>query len=77
MYFLVEFEEKVAESQRLSALDFVLKATPIRWWGTHEQYISEWPQCRRLLEIRFGEEIIYTSCKYTGLENPVEHIEHC
>ena len=34
--FLIEFEVKVTESQRLSALDFVLKATPAKWWGTHK-----------------------------------------
>ena len=36
-YFWEEFEEKVTESQRLSALDYVLKATPARWWSTHKQ----------------------------------------
>ena len=30
--FLVEFEEKVTESQRLSTLDYILKDTPARWW---------------------------------------------
>ena len=50
--FLEEFEEKITESQR-------------RWWGTHNQSISEWPQCRRLMEIIFGEEISYFDQKYT------------
>ena len=74
--FLEEFEEKVTESQRLSALEYVLKSTPTRWWGTHKQSISKWPQCRRLMEIRFGEEINYSDQKYTGLTNPTKHIEH-
>ena len=39
-YFLVEFEAKFNESQRLSTLEFVLKATPARWWGTHKHSIS-------------------------------------
>ena len=63
--FLIEFEEKVIEYEHLSALDFMLKATPARWWGTHKKYISKWPQFRLLMEIRFGEEIIYTGHKYT------------
>ena len=54
--FLVEFEEKVTKSQQLSAFDYVLKAMPTKWWGTHKQSISEWPQCRILMEIIFGEE---------------------
>ena len=70
MYFLAEFEEKVTESQRLSALEFVLKATPARWWGTHKQSISEWTQGRILLEIRFREEISYIGHKYTELILP-------
>ena len=41
--FMVEFEEKVIESQQLSNLDYVLNATPARWRGTHKQFISEWP----------------------------------
>ena len=39
--FLEEFKGKVIESQRLSTLDYVLKATPARWWGTHKKSISE------------------------------------
>ena len=27
------------------------------------------------MEIRFGKEISYIDCKYTGMTNPVEHIE--
>ena len=34
--FQSEFEAKVAESQRLSSLDFALKATSAKWWGTHK-----------------------------------------
>ena len=75
--FLHEFEGLVIESQRLSMLDHVLKATPSRWWGTHKQSISECPQCRRLMEARFGEEVTTMSHKYIGLSNPVEHINHC
>ena len=74
--FLMEFEEKVTELQRLSGLDYVLKDTLAIWWGTHKKAISEWPQFQQLLEIRFGEEISYFDQKYIGLTNPLEHIEH-
>ena len=53
--FLNEFEELVIESQRLSTLDHALKAIPARWWGVHKNYLRDWPQCRRLMEVRFGE----------------------
>ena len=75
--FLEEFEERVTESQQLSALDYVLKATPTRWWGTHKQSISKCPQCRILMQIIFGEEISCPNHKYTRLTNPMEHIENC
>ena len=65
------------ESQRLFALDHAQKATPARWWGKHKQFITEWPRCRRLMEVRFGEEITTVSHKYSGLANPVEHLNHC
>ena len=63
--FLEEFEENVTESQQLSSLDCVLKDTLTRWLGTHKQPISDWPQCRRLMEIIFGDEINYDDKKYT------------
>ena len=72
--FLSEFEGRVIEPQRLFALDYVLKATPARWWGTHKQSISEWPQCRRLMEVKFNEEVTIVSQKYTGLSSPTEHL---
>ena len=34
------------------------------------------PQCRRLLEIRFGENVSYVGQKYMGLMNPVNYIEN-
>ena len=39
--FLEYFEEKITESQRLSTLDYVLKATPARRWSTKKWSISE------------------------------------
>ena len=63
--FLMHFEEKNTESERLFTLDFVLKYTLARWWGTHKQSISKLPQSRRLMEIRFGVEISYIGRKYT------------
>ena len=75
--FLIYFEEKVSEPQRLLALDVALKATPTRWCVTYKQSILECPQCRRFLEIRFCENMIYTGQKYIRLTNPIDHIEHC
>ena len=76
-YFLTQFKEKVTEPQFLLALEFALKDTPARWWVAHKQSNLEWPQWGRLLEVQFGEEVLYTGHKYMLLTNLVKHIEHC
>ena len=75
--FLTDFEDKVIENQHLLSLELALKDTPARWWVAHKKTILEWPQCLRLMEFLFGENILYTGPKYTRLTNHVEHIEHC
>ena len=75
--FLNEFEGLVIESWRLSALDHALKATPARWWGGPKKSITNWPQCRILTEVRFGEEVTLVNHKYSGLANHVEHLNQC
>ena len=55
----------------------MLKATPARWWGTHKQSIIDWTQCRRLMEIIFGEKISYSDKNHTGLIDHGTHIEQC
>ena len=34
--FLNRFEREVLEQQRFKALKWVLRTTPMRWWGTHQ-----------------------------------------
>ena len=75
--FLNEFEGLVMESQHLSTLDHTLKAMPVRWWGVHKNSITNWPHYRILIEVIFREEVTLVNHKYSGLENPVEHLNHC
>jgi hypothetical protein len=76
--FFFKFELEVLESQRLPFLDISLKATPVRWWGTHKENIQNWYQCKILLCIRFsaGRENKYME-KYDGMGQPREHIDRC
>jgi len=53
---LLEFEEIVPVQKRLLALDESLKATPVRWWGTHKKNITEWVQCCTLMTVLFSEQ---------------------
>ena len=43
--FLMEFEEKVSEPQRLLALEEARKDTQVQWWETHEKKITRCVQC--------------------------------
>ena len=75
--FLNEFEGLVMESQHFFVLDHALKATIARWWGAHKKSITNWPQRRRLMEVRFEEEVTLVNHKYSGLGNSMEHLNHC
>ena len=76
--FLTRFKLEFFESQRLPILDIALKSKPTRWWGTHNENILNWYQCKRLLHIRFNAkyEDIYVE-KYDGMRQPREYIEIC
>ena len=47
------------------------------WWGTHKKSISEWPQFRILMEVRFDEQVTVLSQRYIGMLNHVEKINQC
>ena len=47
--FLVKFESTVPESQWFDALKWALRATPVRWWGTHEGSFANWRSCKRMM----------------------------
>lgn len=75
--FFMEFETVIVEQHRLLALDVALKATPTRWWVTHNQHIQDWSQRKRLMHIKFGEKGEYVADKYIGLMSPKDHIVTC
>lgn len=54
-FFFMEFEGLVMEPQRLLALYVALRATPARWWAAHKVSMQNWIQCKRLMQIKFGE----------------------
>jgi len=37
--FLEKFESTVPEQQQYGAIEWVLCATPVRWWSTHQETI--------------------------------------
>lgn len=39
--FLRKFEREVSEKQHFDALKWVLRATPTRWWGTHQRRFED------------------------------------
>ena len=36
-----------------------------------------WSQCVRMLEIQFGEGVLYVGIKYNGLTSIVDHLTTC
>jgi len=51
--FFIEFKAIGVEQKWLLDLDVVLKANLAIWWVSHKIYIQDWPQCKRLMKIRF------------------------
>ena len=39
--FLNKFEKEVPEEQQFDALKLVLRATPARWWDTHQHNFED------------------------------------
>ena len=75
--FLIEFEDKIIEPHRLLALEVAMKETIASWWAMQKQSISEWPQCHRLLQVIFGENVSFLGKKHTCLTYLIDHLEIC
>ena len=56
--FLDEFEREVPEKQQFQALDWVLRATPARWWGMHKSSLDDWRKCWRMMTTCFGKPMV-------------------
>jgi hypothetical protein len=54
--FLSEFDTIVPTQQRLLEMDEAMKATPMRWWGTHKNNITYWTQCQTLMSTQFSAQ---------------------
>lgn len=54
-------------SERLQSLVVALRATPVRWWTTHQRKITMWETCCRLLMIGFGTETGGMDSLYDGV----------
>jgi len=72
--FLNKFEREVLKKQRFQALNWVLCATPARWWGTHKGSFDDWRECRRMIRTRFGKPRVRLTDKYNGQDNPCAHL---
>ena len=64
-------------SKRLLSLVVALRATPARWWTTHQRQITTWETCHRLLTVRFGTDTGGMDSLYDGLTYRAPHVEAC
>ena len=65
--FVQGYEAQLSYSERLQHLVIALRATPVRWWIAHQQNITTWDTCRRLLLIRFGADTEGLKSLYDGV----------
>lgn len=72
--FLDTFEREVPENHRFQALDWALRATPARWWGTHEDNFEDWHEYRRMMRICFGHPKVRLTEKYDGRNDPHDNL---
>lgn len=72
--FLDRFERKVTKKKRFQALNWVLRATTARWWGTHRRRFEDWRACRKMLRSRFGKPIVRLADKYNGRGGSRTHL---
>lgn len=75
--FLDEFEREVPEEHRFQALELTLRATPSHWWGTHKESFAGWKEYRRMMRLRFGYANSQMTEKYSGKDNPHDHLAQC
>ena len=68
--FVQEYEAQLPYSERLQHLVVALRATPTRWWTAHQQNITTWDTCCRLLLIRFGADAGGMELLYDGVSGP-------
>jgi len=54
----------------------VLRAMPTRWWGKQKDYFSDWKEYRRMMQLIFGYINTRLTKKYTGKDDPREHLSH-
>ena len=75
--FLQQFEQEIPQEQRMATIDLAVKATPVRWWHTHNGHTTSWDDFKRLMAIRFSSDKEPLQQKYTGESDPRSHIKIC
>ena len=73
-HFLDEFEREFLEKHRFQALDWALRTTPTRWWGTHKGSFDDWHEYWRMMRILFGHSKVRLTEKYYGRNDPHDHL---
>lgn len=72
--FLDIFKREVLEKHRFQVLNWVLRATHTRWWGTHRRSFEDWHTCRKMLLSRFEKPMVRMVDKYTGWDGLCAHL---
>ena len=73
--FLDAFEREVLENHHFQAWDWVLRATPARWWGMHKDSFDDWHMYKNMMRLQFGHPKICLIEKYDGRDDPWDHLD--
>jgi len=69
--FIASMEDSVPETQRIQAMDVVVKGTPVHWWATHHTNLQDWVQVVECIKIRFQPPTdLELISKYKGTDDP-------
>ena len=72
-----KFERDVLDEHRFQVIDIALQATLAHWWGTHKNGFADWKEYQRMMKLRFGYANTHIVEKYTGKDDPREHLACC
>ena len=72
--FFDAFEREVPKKHHFQALDWVLRATPARWWGTHKYSFDDWRMYRKMMRLQFDHPQVRLIEKYDGRNDPRDHL---
>jgi len=75
--FLDRLKREMPERQCFQALNCVLRAMAMWWWGIHRRSFEDWCTCRKMLHPQFEKPIIRMEDKCNEHDGLCAHMSRC